>query len=241
VRALDGADLEVYPREIHALVGDNGAGKSSMIKALSGAIVPDEGTIRIDGVEQHFTTPRDAQDAGIETVYQDLALASTLDASDNVFIGRERMATGWRGFLRFVDRPAMRQEVQEQLDKLGIQLKSLRAPVGSLSGGQRQAVAVARAAVWGSRVLILDEPAAALGVRQTEQVLQLIERVRDEQGLSVILITHALPEVFRVADRVSVMRLGRRVHVADVAASTTESLIAAMAGVSGSEFREEMA
>jgi ABC-type sugar transport system ATPase subunit len=241
VRALDGAELEVYPREIHALVGDNGAGKSSMIKALSGAIVPDEGTIRIDGVEQHFTTPRDAQNAGIETVYQDLALASTLDASDNVFVGREKMATGWRGFLRFVDRPAMRQEVQEQLDKLGIQLKSLRAPVGSLSGGQRQAVAVARAAVWGSKVLILDEPAAALGVRQTEQVLQLIERVRDEQGLSVILITHALPEVFRVADRVSVMRLGRRVHVADVAASTTESLIAAMAGVSGSQFHEEMA
>jgi ABC-type sugar transport system ATPase subunit len=235
VRALDGADLEVLPREIHALVGDNGAGKSSMIKALSGAIVPDEGTIRIDGVEQHFQTPRDAQRAGIETVYQDLALAATLDAADNVFVGREKLADGWRGRLRFVDRATMRRETESNLGRLGVQLKSLRAPIGSLSGGQRQAVAVARGAIWASKVLILDEPMAALGVRQTEQVLQLIERVRAEQGLAVILITHALPEVFRVADRVSVMRLGRRVHVANVADTNTEELIAAMTGVSGSE------
>jgi ABC-type sugar transport system ATPase subunit len=237
VRALDGADLEVFPREIHALVGDNGAGKSSMIKALSGAIVPDEGTIRIDGVEQHFQTPRDAQVAGIETVYQDLALAPTLDAADNVFVGREKLASGWRGRLRFVDRATMRSDTEVQLERLGVELKSLRAPIGSLSGGQRQAVAVARAAIWGSKVLILDEPMAALGVKQTEQVLQLIDRVRDEQGLAVILITHALPEVFRVADRVSVMRLGRRVHVADVPNTTTEELISAMTGVSGSELQ----
>jgi ABC-type sugar transport system ATPase subunit len=237
VRALDGADLEVYPREIHALVGDNGAGKSSMIKALSGAIVPDEGTIRINGAEQRFQTPRDAQRAGIETVYQDLALASTLDAADNVFVGREKLASGWRGRLRFVDRAQMRRETEGQLERLGVQLKSLQAPIGSLSGGQRQAVAVARAAIWGSKVLILDEPMAALGVKQTEQVLQLIERVRDEQDLAVILITHALPEVFRVADRVSVMRLGRRVHVANVADTTNEELIAAMTGVSGSELQ----
>jgi ABC-type sugar transport system ATPase subunit len=131
----------------------------------------------------------------------------------------------------------MRRETQAQLDRLGIQLRSLRVPVGSLSGGQRQAVAVARAAIWGSRVLILDEPAAALGVHQTEQVLRLIETVRDEQGLSVILITHTLPEVFRVADRVSVMRLGKRVHVADVASCTTESLIAAMTGFSEEALR----
>ena len=240
VRALDGADLEVYPREVHALIGDNGAGKSRMITVLSGALMPDAGTIHIDGVPHRFTSPRDAQDAGIETVYQDLALAATLDASDNVFVGREKMIAGWRGRLGFVDRPAMRRETQDQLDRLGIQLKSLRVPVGSLSGGQRQAVAVARAAVLGSRLLILDEPAAALGVQQTEQVLQLIERVRDEQGLSVILITHALPEVFRVADRVSVMRLGKRVHVADVADSTSESLIAAMTGVSESALRKVM-
>jgi ABC-type sugar transport system ATPase subunit len=237
VRALDGADLEIFPREIHALVGDNGAGKSSMIKALSGALVPDEGTIRIDGVEQHFQTPRDAQGAGIETVYQDLALAPTMDAADNVFVGREKLAPGWRGRLRFVDRVAMRQETEGQLARLGVNLKSLRAPIGSLSGGQRQSVAVARGAIWASKVLILDEPMAALGVKQTEQVLQLIERVRTEQGLAVILITHALPEVFRVADRVSVMRLGRRVHVANVANTTTEELIAAMTGVSGSELQ----
>jgi len=240
VRALDGADLEVYPGEVHALIGDNGAGKSSMIKALSGALSPDAGTIAIDGVQQHFGSPRDAQRAGIETVYQDLALAATLDASDNVFVGREKMASGWRGRLGFVDRPAMRRETQEQLDKLGIQLKSLRVPVGSLSGGQRQAVAVARAAVWGSRLLILDEPAAALGVQQTEQVLRLIERLRDEQGLSVILITHNLPEVFRVADRVSVMRLGKRVQVANVTDSTSESLIAAMTGLTESALRQVM-
>jgi ABC-type sugar transport system ATPase subunit len=240
VRALDGADLEVYPNEVVALLGDNGAGKSSMIKALSGALIPDAGTIRIDGVEQRFTAPRDAQEAGIETVYQDLALAQTLDAADNVFVGREKMAPGWRGRLGFVDRPAMRRETQAQLDTLGIQLKSLRVPVGSLSGGQRQAVAVARAAVWGSKVLILDEPAAALGVAQTAQVMRLIQRVRDEQGLSVILITHNLPEVFEVCDRVSVMRLGQRVHTASVKESTTESLIAAMTGVSEQALREVM-
>jgi ABC-type sugar transport system ATPase subunit len=240
VRALDGADLEVYPREVHALLGDNGAGKSTMIKALSGALIPDGGTIRIDGVEQRFSSPRDAQLAGIETVYQDLALAQTLDAADNVFVGREKMAPGWRGRLGFIDRGAMRRETQEQLDTLGIQLKSLRVPVGSLSGGQRQAVAVARAAVWGGKLLILDEPAAALGVKQTAQVMDLIERVRDEQGLSVILITHNLPEVFQVADRVSVMRLGKRVHVGSVADATTESLIAAMTGVSEQALREVM-
>ena len=196
VRALDGADLEVYPGEVHALIGDNGAGKSSMIKALSGALVPDSGTITVEGVTRRFTSPRDAQRAGIETVYQDLALAQTLDAADNVFVGREKMARGWRGRLGFVDRAAMREETQAQLDKLGINLKSLRIPVGSLSGGQRQAVAVARAAVWGSKLLILDEPAAALGVQQTEQVMRLIGRLQG-QGLSVILITTTSRRSFR--------------------------------------------
>lgn len=240
VRALEGADLEVLPREVHALIGDNGAGKSTLIKVLSGVLISDSGTIRFDGVDCQFTSPRDAQRAGIETVYQDLALAATLDASDNVFVGREKMMRGWRGRLGFIDRPAMRTDTQSQLEKLGIQLKSLRAPVASLSGGQRQAVAIARAAAWGSKLLILDEPAAALGVQQTEHVLRLVERVRDEQGLSVILITHNLPEVFRVADRVSVMRMGRRVHVGPVAQETTESLIAAITGLTETALKEVM-
>jgi ABC-type sugar transport system ATPase subunit len=240
VRALEGAEIEVFPAEVHALIGDNGAGKSTFIKALSGALIPDSGSIVFDGAKQHFTSPKDAQRVGIETVYQDLALASTLDASDNVFVGREKMRPGWRGRLGFVDRPAMRTETQLELEKLGIQLKSLRAPVSSLSGGQRQAVAIARAALWGSKLLILDEPAAALGVQQTEHVLRLVERLRDERGLSVLLITHNLPEVFQVADRVSVMRLGRRVHVGKVPDETTESLIAAMTGIKESALREAL-
>ena len=238
VRALDGVDFELFPQEIHALVGDNGAGKSTLIKVLSGDIQPDSGTVTLDGNPVHFSSPRAAMDAGLETVYQDLALAETLDAADNVFLGREELMPGLLGRLRFLDRGRMRANVGSELKRLGITLKSLTAQVGSLSGGQRQAVAVARAAIWGRRILILDEPVAALGPQQTDQVLSLIQRVRREQGLSVILISHSLPDVFKVADRVSVMRLGRRVHVGKIEEETGESLIGAMTGISGSELRE---
>jgi ABC-type sugar transport system ATPase subunit len=231
VRALDGADFELYPGEIHALVGDNGAGKSTLIKVFSGVHVPDSGTIAIDGREVHLATPRDAQAAGIETVYQDLALAGSLDAAENVFLGREVFRPGLAGRLHFVDRPEMRRRVGAELNTLGTHIPTLTNPVETMSGGQRQAVAVARAAIWGRRVLILDEPVAALAPQQTANVLALMDRVRRERELAVIFISHTLPHVFEVADRVSVMRRGRRVLCQPIAEATTHGIIGAMAGV----------
>jgi simple sugar transport system ATP-binding protein len=235
VRALDGADFELYPGEIHALIGDNGAGKSTLIKCLSGAVQPDAGSVRLEGNEVRFADPRAAQVLGIETVYQDLSLADALNAADNVYLGRERLRHGVLGALRFIDRRAMRHECERQLAEFGIQLKSIQAPVASLSGGQRQAVAVARAAVWGRRLLIMDEPVAALAPRQAEQVFELMRRVRDARELAIIFVSHNLPHVFEVADRVSVMRLGRRVHAGITEEETNESLLAAMTGVSEAE------
>jgi simple sugar transport system ATP-binding protein len=235
VRALAGADFELYPGEIHALIGDNGAGKSTLIKCLSGAVQPDAGRISLEGTEVRFANPRAAQELGIETVYQDLSLADALNAADNVYLGRERLRNGMLGMLRFVDRRAMREECERQLGELGIELKSIQVPVASLSGGQRQAVAVARSGVWGRRLLIMDEPVAALAPRQAEQVFELMRRVRDARGLAIIFVSHNLPHVFEVADRVSVMRLGRRVHVGAAEEETNESLLAAMTGVSDAE------
>ncbi len=239
VQALDGADFELREGEIHALVGDNGAGKSTLIKVISGAVTPDAGDLRLFGQPVTFNSPRDAQAAGVETVYQDLALADTLDAAENVFLGRELLLPGPLARLGFVDRRAMRARAREQLAILNISLPSVTVPVATLSGGQRQAVAVARAGSWGRRLLIMDEPVAALAPKQAQLVLDLMRRVRDERGLSVIFISHTLPHVFRAADRVTVMRLGRCVLTRPVASATNEMLIAAMTGVSEAEVAHE--
>lgn len=230
VRALEAVDFALDRREIHALVGDNGAGKSTLIKIMAGALVPDEGTIELDGRPVVFRTPRDAREAGIETVYQDLALANPLDTAENIYLGREIVYPGLLGRLGFVDRARMRAEAARRLAELGVEIPSIRSSVENFSGGQRQAVAVARAAVWGRRFLIMDEPVAALGHRQTVHVMDLLQRARDEKGISVILISHNLPEVIRVADRVTVLRLGRRVLTSAVHDVTADLLVAAMTG-----------
>ncbi|GAA4517682.1 MULTISPECIES: ATP-binding cassette domain-containing protein [Nonomuraea] len=230
VQALRGVDLQVRPREVHALVGDNGAGKSTLMKIIAGAVSPDSGTIAVDGRPVTFARPADAQAAGIETVYQDLALAPTLTAGENLYLGREVLKPGLLGRLGFVDRAAMNRSAERQLSTLGAKLQSLASEVGSLSGGQKQAVAVARASLWGSALIMLDEPTAALGVSQTEFVLKLVEQLRDERGLSVLLISHSMPDVFRVADRVTVLRLGQTVLTEEISALSTNDLIAAMTG-----------
>jgi ABC-type sugar transport system ATPase subunit len=230
VRALDGVDFDLRPREIHALFGDNGAGKSTLIKIIAGAVQPDSGILEIDGREVTFSSPHDARAAGIETVYQDLALADPLNAAENVFLGRELCYPGILGRLGFVDRRAMHAMTAANLRDLGVNIPSLTVPVETFSGGQRQAVAVVRAAVWGQRFLIMDEPVAALGVQQTTHVLDLMQRTRDEKGLSVILISHNLTEVLRVADRVTVLRLGRRVGTIAAKDATATLLVGAMTG-----------
>ena len=231
VEALRGADLEILPGEIHALLGDNGAGKSTLVKTISGVVIPDQGTIEFKGREVKFSNPRAAQDAGVETVYQDLALAGTLDPGENVFLGREPLAKGLRGRLGFIDRGEMRRRTAAELELLGIKLPSIDSTVETMSGGQRQAVAIARAAIWGTSMLILDEPTAALGVVQTEFVQQLMRKVREEKGLTILLISHNMPEVFAVADRVTIMRLGRSALTCPIGELTTERLLAVMAGL----------
>ncbi|GLZ28469.1 sugar ABC transporter ATP-binding protein [Lentzea sp. NBRC 105346] len=231
VTALSGADLDLLPGEILAVIGDNGAGKSSLIKALSGALVPDEGEIRLDGSPVSFTTPIDARDAGIETVHQSLAVAPSLDIASNLFLGRERRRKGPLGsILRMTDRAGMREEARKQLNSLGIMtIQNPGQAVETLSGGQRQAVAVARAAAFGSRVVIMDEPTAALGVRESRAVLDLILQVRD-RGLPVILISHNMPHVFEVADRIHIQRLGRRKAVVDPKSISMSDAVAIMTG-----------
>jgi fructose transport system ATP-binding protein len=213
VTAIDGADFELYPGEILAVIGDNGAGKSSMIKALSGATIPDQGEIKLDGERVHFKSPIEARQAGIETVYQDLAVAPALDIATNLFLGREKRRAGPLGSVfRMVDKKFMREEAERQMKNLQIGIRSMSQPVETLSGGQRQGVAVARAAAWARKLVIMDEPTAALGVKESAQVLELIKRVRDN-GLPVILISHNMPHVFEVADRIHIHRLGKRVAV----------------------------
>ncbi len=230
VVALRGADLELYPNEILAIIGDNGAGKSTLIKALSGALQPDEGEIRLDGESVHFRTPRDARGAGIETVYQDLAVAPALDIAANIFLGREARRRGVLGrILRMLDQGAMRREATRHFAELKIGVQSIAQPVEDLSGGQRQGVAVARAAAWARRLVIMDEPTAALGVKETGQVLDLIRRVR-ERGLPVILISHDMPNVFELADRIQIMRIGRRVAVVTPATHSMAEAVAIMTG-----------
>jgi fructose transport system ATP-binding protein len=230
VVALSGADFELYPGEILAVIGDNGAGKSTLIKALSGALQPDEGEIRLEGESVHFRSPQDARRAGIETVYQDLAVSPALDIASNIFLGRELRRRGPLGrILRLLDKKAMRREATRQFAELKIGIPSITQPVENLSGGQRQGVAVARAAAWGRRVVIMDEPTAALGVKETGQVLDLIRQVRS-RGLPVVLISHDMPHVFELADRIQIMRLGRRVAVVTPQSHTMAEAVAIMTG-----------
>jgi fructose transport system ATP-binding protein len=231
VTAIADSDLELYPGEILAVIGDNGAGKSSLIKALSGALVPDEGEIRLDGEVVRFRNPMDAREAGIETVYQTLAVSPGLDIADNLFLGREERRPGPLGSVfRMLDRKHMRSEAQRHMSELGIAtLQNIGQAVESLSGGQRQGVAVARSAAFGSKVVILDEPTAALGVKEGNRVLQLIRDVRD-RGLPVILISHNMPHVYEVADRIHIQRLGRRVAVVTPESHSMSDAVAIMTG-----------
>jgi fructose transport system ATP-binding protein len=235
VEALRGADLDLYPNEILAIIGDNGAGKSTLIKALSGVLQPDGGEIRLDGEPVHFRSPRDARGAGIETVYQDLAVAPALDIAANIFLGREARRRGLLGsVLRMLDKGAMRREATRHFAELKIGVQSITQPVEDLSGGQRQGVAVARAATWARKLVIMDEPTAALGVKETGQVLDLIRRVR-ERGLPVILISHDMPNVFELADRITIMRLGKRVAIVTPQSHTMAEAVAIMTGASRGE------
>ena len=240
VVALNGADFELYPGEILAVIGDNGAGKSTLIKALSGALQPDDGEIRLAGERVHFRSPRDARRAGIETVYQDLAVAPSLDIATNIFLGRERRRRDPLGLvLRMLDKRAMRREATQHFAELKIGIPSITQEVENLSGGQRQGVAVARAAAWGKRLVIMDEPTAALGVKETRQVLDLILRVR-ERGLPVILISHDMPHVFELADRIHIMRLGRRVAVVTPRTHTMPEAVAIMTGATPTELEHAL-
>ncbi|HEU5470070.1 MAG TPA: ATP-binding cassette domain-containing protein [Actinophytocola sp.] len=229
VEALRGASFDVRAGEVVALIGDNGAGKSTLVKCMVGAEQASAGTIRFDGAPVWFSSPTAARRAGIETVYQDLAVAPDLDPAANLFLGRELYRPGLLGMLGMLDKAEMRRRARSEFDRLGIQLQDMDVPIGSLSGGQRQSVAVARSVVWASKVVFMDEPTAALGVVQRERVLDVIRRVRDE-GIAVVLISHNMPEVLAVSDRVEVLRLGRRVARFTAADATLEDLVGAMTG-----------
>ena len=230
VTALEGADFELRAGEILAVIGDNGAGKSTLIKALSGAIVPDEGEILLDGQVVHFKSPIDARRAGIETVYQELAVAPAMSIAENLFLGRELRKPGWRGrWLRVLDKKRMLEESSRHLQDLKFSIRSMSVPVESLSGGQRQGVAVARSAAFARHVVIMDEPTAALGVKEGNMVLELIRRVRD-RGLPVVLISHNMPHVFEIADRIHVARLGKRAAVLNPKKITMSDCVAVMTG-----------
>ena len=230
VTALDGADFDLRAGEILAVVGDNGAGKSSLIRALSGALIPDAGEILLGGRPVHFRGPIDARRAGIETVYQDLAVAPALSIAENLFLGRELRRPGLAGaLLRMLDKPRMRRESAAHMEALGITVGPTTQPVETLSGGQRQGVAVARGAAFARHVVIMDEPTAALGVKESGMVLELIRRVR-ERGLAVVLISHDMPHVFELADRIHVQRLGRRAAVLDPSKIGMSDTVAVMTG-----------
>ena len=230
VTALDGADFELRAGEILAVIGDNGAGKSSLIKCLSGATVPDEGEIRLDGQPVRFRSPMDARQAGIECCYQDLAVAPAMTIAENLFLGREIRREGLAGtLLRMLDKKKMLDTAMQRMADLKVGIRSMTQAVETLSGGQRQCVAVARAAAFAEHVVILDEPTAALGVKEGNMVLELIRRVRDK-GLPVILISHNMPHVFEIADRIHVARLGRRAAVLDPKAISMSDTVAVMTG-----------
>lgn len=230
VTALDGADFELRAGEILAVIGDNGAGKSSLIKCLSGATIPDNGEIYLDGQRAHFRSPIEARRAGIETVYQDLAVAPAMTIAENLFLGREIRRAGFLGsVLRMIDKKKMLEESIARMNDLKVGIRSMTQAVETLSGGQRQCVAVARAAAFAQHVVIMDEPTAALGVKEGGMVLELIRRVRDK-GLPVILISHNMPHVFEIADRIHIARLGKRVAVVDPKVISMSDTVAVMTG-----------
>lgn len=229
VHALKEVDFAVYPGEVVALIGDNGAGKSTLINVLTGVLPFESGEIIFAGRPVRFNSPHEARTSGIETVYQDLAVAPHLDAVANIFLGRERRVAGLPGMLGVLDNGRMRLETQEQLSKLRVRVPGLERRLVTLSGGQRQGVAVARAVMWASKVVIMDEPTAALGVAQTAQVLGLIRQVRDT-GIPVVFISHNMPNVFEVADRIVVLRLGEVTTELDPKTATIDDAVAAMTG-----------
>ncbi|MEX8516966.1 MAG: ATP-binding cassette domain-containing protein [Leptothrix sp. (in: b-proteobacteria)] len=230
VTAIDGADFELRAGEILAVIGDNGAGKSSLIKCLSGATIPDEGEIWLDGKPIHFKSPIDARRVGIETVYQDLAVAPAMTIAENLFLGRELLRPGFAGkVLRMIDKKKMLEQSISRMNDLKVGIRSMTQAVETLSGGQRQCVAVARAAAFAEHVVILDEPTAALGVKEGNMVLELIRRVRDK-GLPVILISHNMPHVFEIADRIHVARLGKRAAVLNPKKISMSDTVAVMTG-----------
>ena len=229
VQALNGVDITVRAGSVLALLGDNGAGKSTLVKILSGALRPDSGEIRIDGAPLMIATPRQASEAGIETVYQDLALCDNLSVVQNLFLGRERS----KGIVPFkhmmLDRPSMEREAERAFESLGASMPSLHSQVSNLSGGQRQAVAIARAVVWRRRVVLFDEPTAALGVEQTGNVHRLIRRLRD-RGVGIVMISHNMADVFAVADRMTVLRRGRKIADMDPGSCTPDDVVARITG-----------
>lgn len=240
VVALDHADFELRENEILAVIGDNGAGKSTLIKALCGAVIPDGGEIRLGGHTVSFRSPLEARLAGIETVYQDLALSPALSIADNMFLGRELRKPGLSGTLfRRLDRSRMQQIARDKLSELGLMtIQNINQAVETLSGGQRQGVAVARAAAFGSRVVIMDEPTAALGVKESRRVLELMLDVK-RRGLPIVLISHNMPHVFEVADRVHIHRLGRRIAVINPREFSMSDAVAIMTGAMPPPLQQE--
>ena len=231
VVALDHADFDLRPNEILGVIGDNGAGKSTLIKVLTGAVIPDAGQVLLDGQLVNFRSPIEARNAGIETVYQNLALSPALSIADNLFLGRERRKSGPLGkWLRLLDRSYMRREARKHLSELGLMtIQNIGQAVETLSGGQRQGVAVARAAAFGSKLVIMDEPTAALGVKESRRVLELILDVK-KRGLPIVLISHNMPHVFELADRIHIHRLGRRLCVINPKEHTMSDAVAFMTG-----------
>ena len=241
VTALDGVDFELRAGEILAVIGDNGAGKSSLIKALSGALIPDQGTIELDGQRVAFKSPIDARRQGIETVYQDLAVAPAMTIAENLFLGREILRPGMLGsWFKLIDKKAMLEQAATRMQELKVGIRSMTQAVETLSGGQRQCVAVARAAAFAQHVVIMDEPTAALGVKEGNMVLELIRRVRDK-GLPVILISHNMPHVFEIADRIHVQRLGKRACVLNPKEISMSDTVAVMTGAKPVEEIPEVA
>jgi fructose transport system ATP-binding protein len=242
VTALDRANIDLRPGEILGLIGDNGAGKSTLIKVLAGAVTPDSGEVLLNSRPVHFKNPMDARAAGIETVFQNLALSPALSVAENMFLGREQRKPGILGrVFRALDRAEMRREARRHLNALGLlTIQNIRQPVETLSGGQRQGVAVVRATAFGSRVIIMDEPTAALGVKESRKVLELILDVK-KRGLSIILISHNMPHVFEVADRVHIHRLGRRIAVIDPKKHSMSDAVAIMTGAMKPPHADEQA
>ena len=229
VRALSGIDLAVYPGEIVALIGDNGAGKSTLINVITGVLPFEQGEVHFEGQKVNLGSPQAARALGIETVYQDLAIAPHLDAVANIFLGRERRVAGPLGFFGFLDNGGMRKETQTQLSNLRVRIRNIDRRMTTLSGGQRQGVAVARSVMWASKVVIMDEPTAALGVAQAGMVLDLMREVRNS-GIPVVFISHNMPHVFEVADRIVVLRLGEIVAHLDPRTNTIDDAVSAMTG-----------